>query len=467
MSIAKKDSKKSEVVKVVQADGVDEIMFDTVSHATKIQQLSETPEGEGLTQDAFTSFFTHEPKTIENGEPVQKGVVDVFMGLDEFKNLRTSTKNDEVGSALAAVQFVPELIKQYQEMKKKMKEKQEQAKKDGKPAPQTLGEALNNKEAAGLRQAMRRGLEKAQDKADDWSDMCAAWGVDKGELQQVLFEKRFQLAEQMTKSGKLKKISELAGRFKNVVHSAAATSPCHGMDEIVDITIGNDIGRMLPSEIVKLIEHPEQFYADFLEKKLLVYNMKGKQDLGKGPIIACLDISGSMNEDGKEEWAKAVILALMALAEKQNRSFGFIAFNDRVESKKYWPKQMSIPLQDKVKVAEIASTGGTNFYNPLIESFNFRKKEPTLKPADIIFITDGECQLYPEQVTEIQDLKKATDVRVYGIGISGSYGPISGEVMKQFCDQTVIVNNLGEIDTIKDLMVSTAQSQMGSGKAKS
>ena len=37
-----------------------------------------------------------------------------------------------------------------------------------------------------------------------------------------------------------------------------------------------------------------------------------------------------------------------------------------------------------------------------------RTTEPELRPADIVMITDGECELSPEQIKEVQSLKDKT-----------------------------------------------------------
>jgi uncharacterized protein with von Willebrand factor type A (vWA) domain len=81
-------------------------------------------------------------------------------------------------------------------------------------------------------------------------------------------------------------------------------------------------------------------------------------------------------------------------------------------------------LKDRVEVASIACDGGgTDFYSPLKAAFEMRSKEALLKPADIVFITDGDCQLGPKQLAEILSLKQQTEVRVFSIAINiGGYG---------------------------------------------
>ena len=461
-------SKKIEKVTVIEKDAVDDLMFEVVRESSKFNSLVECDlesNSEGLVQDAFTSFFAHEPQTVEQAEPVQKGIIDTMMALPEFDNLRASAAYDEVGSALGAIQFAPELIKQYKELKKKFEEKKKENESQGKPGPEKLEDGVDSKDMAGLRQGMRRALEKAKDDADDYQDMVANWGIDSAELSKVPFEKRFELAERMGKTDRLKKVSDLVGRFRNIVHTAAATTPVHGVDEIVDIGLSSDVSRMLPTEVVKLVETPDLFISDFLEGKLMTYNLKGKQDIGKGPIIAMLDNSGSMSGE-RIEWAVATALSLALLAEKQNRAFGLIVFNSRVVFKKYWPKGLPISLNDKVSIAEIGCDGGTSFHEPLKAAFNFRMEEPSLKPADFVFITDGDCDIYGEQLEEILVMKKKAEVRIYSIVINdGHYGGQTGGTLEKFSDQYVTINSLGEMDTIKNLMTATASTQSASQKA--
>ena len=193
----------------------------------------------------------------------------------------------------------------------------------------------------------------------------------------------------------------------------------------------------------------------FLEGKLLSYELKGVDNVGKGPIIACLDISGSM-QGQREMWAKAVVLSLMYLAEKQKRAFGFIAFEAGVKARKYFPKQAPASFKDKLDIASINSNGGgTDFFSALQVAFEMRSKEAGLKPADVVFITDGECELREEQLKEILESKK--DTRIYGIAINfGGYGEADGRTLASFSDEIATVSSAGEIDLVKKLITKTA-----------
>lgn len=453
--MSQKKKEQQGPVTVVDADGIDMIMYDTVRNARKIAEICKDDHAEGVVQDTFTSFFSHDPQIKEDGETVQADVLRQMMALPEYESLRAGTKNDEIASAMGAVSFAPDMIKKIAELRKKLEERQEQARKQGAQVPQNLKEALSDQEMSGLRQSLRQSLEKAQEEADKWSDSAKSWGMEPGEMQKLPFEERMELAEQMGNSEKMKKIADLAGRFKNIVNSSAATVPIHGLDEIVDIGLSSDVAHMLPNELVKLEETPELFYQDFVEGKLLTYNLKGVEPLGRGPILACVDLSGSM-EGPREQWAKAVVLALMQLATKQRRSFGFIGFDNRVEYTKFFKKDEKISVQDRIEIAQVFTGGGTEFVQPLMAAFKMREQDITLKPADIIFITDGDAHIPPDQLQDILEKKEKLGMRIYSIAIDC----YRTNILEQFSDQVagVSLNGDVQIDLVKDL-VSKAASQ--------
>lgn len=442
----------------IDKDLFDEMAFEDVSHAKKIAEISDQGKEEAaLVEDVFNSFYKMDPKLAEEAPMVQKGLLDQMMQLQEFADLRASTQMDQMSAALGSVQFAPELIVKYKELKKKMEERQKEAQKKGQQGPQSLQEGLSEDEMSSLRQGLRQGLQQAQEKADDYNDTMNGWGVDPGDLQQMPVGDRMQLAERMSKTSKLKNIAELAGRFKNIVNSVTTTSFTHGYDEIVDITMGRDISRVIPSEFAKMKANKTAFFADLLEGKLLQYNLKGVESLGKGPIIVTHDKSGSMG-GARDEWATAVTLSLMNLAGKQKRGFGYVAFDTRIMFQNYWPKEQPATLDEKLKVAGIATAGGTNFFVPIKAAFDMRAKEPSLKPADLVFITDGDCGISPEQVAQIKKWREETEVRIYCILIgSGGYGVEHYMAqLEEYCDTVVVLDETGSIDDVKNLLGNAA-----------
>lgn len=105
-------------------------------------------------------------------------------------------------------------------------------------------------------------------------------------------------------------------------------------EQISGINHGNDILRLLPSELAMLgLEELEfEFYRKLVEKQLLIYRSASKhqeQQQPKGPFIVCIDTSGSMGKFNKH-CAKTFCLALMKIAMTDNRQCHIILFSMEV-----------------------------------------------------------------------------------------------------------------------------------------
>jgi uncharacterized protein with von Willebrand factor type A (vWA) domain len=284
------------------------------------------------------------------------------------------------------------------------------------------------------------------------------WGIKPGDLKETSFQKKFELAETLTRSSKLSKVSELVGRFKNILKGLDAVKYTHGSDEIVDITTGNDLERLLPSEFLKLQTTPILFYKDYAEKNLLQYEMRGVEPQGKGPIIVCLDVSssmqGQMGDATREDWAKALTIALMGLAEKQKRAFALITFEAKVVNSEFWDSKKKIPLEKKIKIASLTSDGGgTDYMCALEKAFAMRKSNSALRPADLIFVTDGDFDFYPADLIKVLEAKKSLDLRIFGLSV----GARVTRSLNKFCDQVCSVSSSGDIDTVQQVLKKTSE----------
>ena len=74
-----------------------------------------------------------------------------------------------------------------------------------------------------------------------------------------------------------------------------------GLEDFYSVKQGSDLSHLIPTELLRLI-NPDtelQFFLDFIDGKTLQYEVRGKEKKAKGPIIVCLDSSGSM--DGTPE----------------------------------------------------------------------------------------------------------------------------------------------------------------------
>lgn len=446
---------------VIRSDLTDRLFFNEITKESKTVQGLVSPENDKLTravlgevntpvmdlcQDIFSSLYRVAPEVVQEGPKLQRDLLEQMMTLPEYKQLRHDTRGDELSSAIGLTQLAPPLLKQLQQAQEEI-EKQKQKQKDkGEEGPDGL-DAMSEDFKASLRAGMREALKAAQDKSEEAKEVLNAWGATPGELKKLPLADRMALVDQLKNQPKFGAITELIGRFKTVKGAVEATTFSHGHDEIVDIELGNDLARLLPSELMKFEHNELLFMKDFVEGNLMQYQVKGTDNLGRGPVVVCFDISPSMEMNGAHAWCKAAVLTLMEVCRKQNRAFGAIAFESVVQYMQFWGKGQRPTLQDKLEISEMGTTGGTNFIPPLEAAFELRNRESALKPADIVFITDGQCGLSPEQYAWIAEQKAKTNVRIFGIGIGGgSVGSI-----ETFCDELVALSLSGDVYRMEEM----------------
>lgn len=458
----------------LEKDEMDAFLFDTVLDAyPAIDDMANNEEAFHGISDVFSSLYQNFPAAKENAPEIENYVMKQMMEMREWQDFRDHTRLDDVGSAIGTAQLGDAVMREYYDLLQKAEERQQQQQQSGQggtPPPdgqpqdgqgegqgggspggdqqpgqagemQSIEEILGKEEAARMRGRIRQALQDSQEKVEDYQEAMAAWGNDKGEIEKMDFKERLNVAETLTQNPKFKKISEMMGRFKNLANAQMATRYTHGNDEIVDISQGDDLENILPSELLKMKRTPTLFYKDYLEEGLQQYNLKGVEQQGRGPMIVCLDISSSMR-GSRFEWAMAVTMALCHIAEKQKRAFSFISFNSQVQGT--FSASGRLSFQEKMEIMSTNCSGGTYFDAPMREAMHVRKNVPGMDKADIVFITDGDQRL--NICNEVNQFKQDTNTRIYGIGMEGRGG------LNDFCDHIALVHGNGEVDEIKDLI---------------
>jgi len=454
--VAKKT--KPEYTNAVAHDVFDRMAYQGMQDASKVLQghAKTTKDGavtkeSSVMSDLFYGFYKMDPALKEDAPTAQKTVVETVWGLGEYKNLREYTQLDDVSSAMAVAQVAETALKEFEQLEQKL----EQAEQNGDPEQ---GEAAKDQAMAKFRVAMRGALKDATEKVDGLAEGIGLLaGKDPSDLKSVPAKEKLRLAEMLVDNDSLQRIAKLAGRFINVVQASVANSPSHGYDEIVDITTGNDINRLIPAELMKLRYNKLLFFKDFSEGNLMQYNLKGEEKVGNGPIMMCLDMSGSMGMgDGQcAVWGKAVALALATLAERQKRAFYLNVFNGRVQREIMVPRGERLTMEQRLQIVGLQPGGGTEYYPAIMAAFAFRATQPTLKPADIVFITDGFANLNQTQVDEIQLLKQKTEVRIHGVGLENNE-PINYDTLKLFADTINKITSNTDNKGAKTIITSAA-----------
>ena len=254
---------------------------------------------------------------------------------------------------------------------------------------------------------------------------------------------------QLRNSPRLKKIAQLAGRLERLASSKARSKVRPGVGEIHGVEIGDDIARLLPSELVCL-RHPKLklvLMSRILERRALTYGMTGREPMARGPIVILLDESSSMREGGRDIWSKAVALALLSTATKQRRAWHLVAFSGEIH------RELEIPVgrPDAATIAQaldVRCQGGTDFDAPILRAAEIIKTSPTMKQADVVIITDGEDDLEPGTVEAAVALTKTEGVSWFVVGVGQAGGTTCAAALGPIATSMVAVGRTDETDPV-------------------
>jgi uncharacterized protein with von Willebrand factor type A (vWA) domain len=229
-----------------------------------------------------------------------------------------------------------------------------------------------------------------------------------------------ELLRRMRSDPKLRRVAEMAGRLKIAARKAQRSKTKYIPEQISGVTIGGELSRLLPSELALLADDDTEILAikRVIEREALEYAVSGHESLDRGPLVFCVDESGSMR-GSRHEMAMALAVALIEVCAMQKRAFALVHFDSCV--RRTWVCRKPATLHPETLFAEIGyfSGGGTDFEPPLVESARLiRDGQIGLKEADVMLLTDGAAGWVQRgAMTELSEL----GARVWGISIGGCF----------------------------------------------
>ncbi len=494
---------------VVEHDGYDVQMFDEAMRSygrladvvqRAAQQVITAP---ALYRDLFWSFYQRTvvaspPVALNQAYTVNQQIVQQIMSTTEWRQVREAgTVGDVLNSAMATIgvaekalaaldQATVQHINHLHELESGAHELFRRAEGLGDLAQQAKGDqaqALFNqaqalqREAAtklrtagqdvdtlqadsearadAVRRAARQGLQQAESMIDETTAVINTFsggygpgtGFGKGD-QPLTTKDKIALAQRVGQSKRLQQLAQLCGRFTRIALAVQRSRVQHPPDEVTNITFGDDLELVLPSELALLADPDleDLFFLRFAEKSLLQYELIGSEKQGRGPIIVALDESYSMvstfagSTYSKELWSKAVTLALLAIARLQKRDFVVIHFASRGQLQLHrFPKgEGSYP--DVIAAMDSFFGGGTDF-EPWMEQALTLVEEAALNKADVICVSDGLAEIDRATLERWQRVRKLREMRAYAVLIGTNEG---AEVLASLTDALLTLANLGE-----------------------
>lgn len=466
------------------------------SSSTHLQQVVDVGTKKGydfdaLSMDFFSSFYQFNPKfpsQESEGPAWQKTMLNELQQLREYKDLRKAgTVCDGFQAGLAATVVAEHFSKELPKMDepdptdvqnqinmyedamqdffsgagaadssnaKKFEDRIQELKEQLKKSNEAW-KALD-KDPQAWRSMLRGALQEAQAAVNEGTDTVSAfgYGTETGSDGYTSVTTKLAIAEQVKKNQKLQEIAALAGRFRAEARQMQAQKKSPGFTELTEIEIGADIGRLIPAELVKLTDDflELEFGKKLLERGLIQYKLETVEKKVRGPIIMCLDDSGSMSGTN-EVWSKAIALAMCQIAVDQHRTFEVIHFDSSVRNKLVCPNGKVDPAKLLESMAYF-SGGGTDFVKPLGEAFGdvVDAAKSDLREANVVFITDGHADIPQKNLETINLAKKHTGAGLFTICLGNATNP----QLQSISDMAVnlSLSDDSSVDSVKETLFS-------------
>lgn len=269
------------------------------------------------------------------------------------------------------------------------------------------------------------------------------WDLEKGEWQHRNLDKLWEAADQLAASKDLQKLARLLGRSRvgGVPREDGRRAeeavffeegdPQPGRTEIHGLKRGAAFGELLPQELGLLAcpETSDLFWSRMAEGSLLGWDYRTRQPrsiqemsragggnpVPGGPLVVCLDTSGSMR--GKpEQVAKTLVLALVKELAKEGRALYLINYS--LELKSLELTDLAASLGEFLDFLGFSFYGGTDLNPALLHALGLLSKE-AWTDADVLVISDfSQPKLRPEIISRMKDLQRQQGHKYWCVSVS-------------------------------------------------
>lgn len=391
--------------------------------------------------DMFGAAFKVSPKLVDlcHDERRHQFVRDL-LATPDYKTLHDLSKANAVISRMTAETF----CKQWSELKAQDAGRDIMNQRRKTPPEQQALEA----EMDCLAQATEAASESLQE-ADELLNWVSAMGKEPGDLNGKMDpEQTMQNFQRVKNDHQLRRIIELAGAWRLSAQGAQRRKVVHGYDDMTGITLGNDLARMLPSELGQLGDPDLEllWLRRYAERSCLSREYRGVEKLAKGPLVMMIDESMSMNGE-KICNAKAMALAFGWIARHQKRWILLGSF-----ASAYQGNYIIFPpggWQEKKLMDWLQSFigGGTDLRYPLYTIPELWSKLGCPKGrTDMCLLTDGQVDLPKYIKDSFLAFKKREQVRLYTLSVGCSAGPVEEVSDKAWVMQSISHRERGVLD---------------------
>jgi len=378
-----------------------------------LETQEDRDHAEATAADCLAAAFEPTPQLAENCADETRGrYFAQLMETPEYAALHTETRLDPIASELAAGHFA-------QGYTALVEEEAQEAPPDAPDSPQIRPDEKDRSELkkeiralGAASQALREASQTVKDLRDTQRALGEGGADGGGAMPISEVKERF---ERIRNNRQLRRILELAGRYRRAAQARQRQKTKHGRDDMVGVALGADLGAIVPAELAALVDEDLELDAlrRFLERSLMQREYCGLEPQAQGPIVVVVDESGSMSGEPIAT-AKALALSMAWIAKHQRRWILLAGFSNDAEGS--W---CAMPPDNWDQAAllewlEHFYSGGTSPAVPL-QTLPARWQElgcPEGK-TDVILVTDAIMSVDAQMQRNFLEWKERAQAKYY------------------------------------------------------
>lgn len=393
-----------------------------------------------IAADMFAASFQQKPVLKEQDQTNLSLIrrhqyLTTLMETNDWKEMRDKT----TGNVVAATAAAEELTKEYAKLLATDAQRRTEMSLLHKPTQKKIEDRQVMAEID-LGHAASEALKNISAAMEETDSMGKAMGIGPGQETILNPQKMGELFSKARKNQLIRRVMNLAGRYRLSAQARQSTKTSHGMDDMVGVDASNELGRILPHELAQLMQEGGPRLAAlrrYHERQMMSREYRGVERKGKGPVIVCVDESGSMEGESIAH-AKAFALAMYWIARHQNRWCVLIGYSGRdqgslcilpAEFTKTNIRQENVPGGVFTWLTHFFN-GGTELNIPL-ERLPFQWWPRFLQEGmprgktDIIIITDDECSITNGMANDFNEWKKREQVKLISMVMNSKAGGLA------------------------------------------
>lgn len=272
------------------------------------------------------------------------------------------------------------------------------------------------------------------------------WDLSKGNLIESDINTLISWVEFLKKNKEIMELCNLLGKMKKynkelikekisrTIKYDIKVPDKNSNEEISGIKLGKSIEYLLPNELALLndSELEELFDLKYVEEKLMLFDydsyinieqekkveefIENEKDEEKGPIIICVDTSGSMS-GAPERIAKAIAFCISSKAISENRPCLLINFSTSIEVIEF---NKFSSFSDILNFLKKSFNGGTDLIPALKYSLDKMESEKFEK-ADVLILSDFILNNIGNEILEKINNAKILGNKFYSISIGNLF----------------------------------------------